>query len=515
MDELRTSKATNWRDEREREAHLPTHERILGVALRLFAEKGFEAVGIRSIASETGVTTAALYHYAATKEELLMELMERGIRKLLGSARETIPTLRTPEQKLAALVQLHVVSHGTHKLLHTVNDTEFRTLSGANYELIRGKRDEYEALWREVVTEGASRGVFSVDDPKLATFALLQMCTGVTRWYSPDGPLSIVDIATRFVDMALSLVGAERDGKRLRAADLELPGPARFLTAEIPEAREEERLVDAGEGRRQAIQLKGKATVDYEVEDGIARIYLNRPPRLNAVVPQLVEDICLVLDQAVSDEVGAVILAGRGRAFCVGHDLRHEEPPITEAEERRRLQRIQDVTRKIRGAPCPVICAVHGYALGAGCEFALASDLIVAARDAQFGFPEVGVGRSITGGISRTLPITVGLARAKELVLLGQHFSAERAEQLGIINRIVEADALEDAALELAQTLRDSPRLALKLAKRALDRDAQSDIEATYELEVAHALIARRSEDAVRATEAFRRKAASRAKEER
>lgn len=263
------------------------------------------------------------------------------------------------------------------------------------------------------------------------------------------------------------------------------------------------------------MQCNQRETVDYEVDDGIARIYLNRPHRLNATVPQLVEDLCQTLDEVEQSGVGAAILSGRGRAFCAGHDLHYEGPPITEAEDRRQLQRVQDVTRKVRQAPYAVIAAVHGYALGSGCEFALCSDFIIAASGAKFGFPEVGVGRTVTGGISHVLPITVGLARAKELVLLGQPFGAEQAKQLGLINWVVDAEKLESTALEIARTLCERPRLALSLAKFALDHGAQSDIGAAYEVEIGHAILTHQSDDARRATETFRRRSASSVGEER
>ncbi|MBA2442774.1 MAG: enoyl-CoA hydratase/isomerase family protein [Rubrobacter sp.] len=243
------------------------------------------------------------------------------------------------------------------------------------------------------------------------------------------------------------------------------------------------------------------------MEEGIARIQLDRPHRLNAVIPDLVEDLCGALDRARRDGVGAVVLAGRGRAFCSGADLKHEEPPVGEAEERRRLQRVQDVSRKIRQSPHPVVAAVHGYALGAGCEFALCSDLVVAARDATFGFPEVEVGRSVTGGISHVLPAAVGLVRAKELLLLGERFGAEEARRLGLVNRVVEPEELEEAALNLARKLRDRPRAAVSRAKFAVDRGAQSDIGTAYEVEVDYALAARVSGDAGRGNAAFRRDA--------
>lgn len=257
-----------------------------------------------------------------------------------------------------------------------------------------------------------------------------------------------------------------------------------------------------------------ESTVDYAIEDGIASLYLNRPHRLNAVTPELVADLYRALEQATRDKAGAAVLAGRGRAFCAGHDLRQKTDSTDEAEHRRRLQAIQNVTRAVRQAPFPVIAAVHGYALGAGCEFALCSDLIVAAEDATFGFPEVGVGLSVTGGISHILPLCVGLPRAKELILLGEEFGAQEAASLGLINRVVPPAELYQAALKLATTLRDRPRLALSLAKSALDRGAQSTIETAYEVEIDHALATSRSYEAQEAAERFRSNAARPASEE-
>jgi 2-(1,2-epoxy-1,2-dihydrophenyl)acetyl-CoA isomerase len=217
--------------------------------------------------------------------------------------------------------------------------------------------------------------------------------------------------------------------------------------------------------------------VDYELTESVARIYLNRPHRLNAVVPELTEGLVTALERAGTDGARVIVLAGRGRAFCSGHDLKEELPPETMLTTRQRVERIQDVTRAIRRFPGPVIAAVHGYALGAGCEFALGCDLVVAAEDAQFGFPEVSVGLSVTGGISRLLPLLVGPVRAKELLLLGERFGAARALELGLVNRVTPAGQHEEVAAEIAAQLRDKPALALALAKQALDRGAGSALE--------------------------------------
>jgi 2-(1,2-epoxy-1,2-dihydrophenyl)acetyl-CoA isomerase len=217
--------------------------------------------------------------------------------------------------------------------------------------------------------------------------------------------------------------------------------------------------------------------VDYELDQSIARVYLNRPHRLNAVVPELTEGLVAALGRAEQDGARVVVLAGRGRAFCSGHDLKEPIPPETALATRRRVEVIQDVTRAIRRFSGPVVAAVHGYALGAGCEFALGCDLVVAGEDAWFGFPEVSVGLSVTGGISRLLPLLVGPMRAKELVLLGERFDAASAREMGLVNRVVPAGEHEIAAAEMAARLRDLPPLALALAKQVLDRGVDSALE--------------------------------------
>ena len=224
--------------------------------------------------------------------------------------------------------------------------------------------------------------------------------------------------------------------------------------------------------------------VDYELSESVARIYLNRPHRLNAVVPELTAGLVAALARAGEDGARVVVLAGRGRAFCSGHDLKEELPPETVLATRLRVEQIQDVTRAIRRFPGPVVAAVHGYALGAGCEFALGCDLVVASEDAQFGFPEVSVGLSVTGGISRLLPLLVGPVRAKELLLLGERFGATRALELGLVNQVAVAGQHEQAATVIAARLRDQPRLALALAKQALDRGADCALEEAMAAEV-------------------------------
>jgi enoyl-CoA hydratase/carnithine racemase len=230
-------------------------------------------------------------------------------------------------------------------------------------------------------------------------------------------------------------------------------------------------------------------TVDYALADGIARLHLNRPERLNAVTPRLVEDLIAALGRASAEDATVVVLAGRGRSFCSGYDLKEPAPVETPLQTRARVERLQEVTRAVRTFPGPVVAAVHGYALGAGCEFALACDVVVAAEDAAFGFPEVGVGLSVTGGISRLLVNLVGLARAKDLLLLGEHLSAGQARAAGLIARTCPPGEHETAAGELAARLAARPALATALAKRVLDTALDTPLDAMLAVEVDHAVL--------------------------
>ncbi|GAA3776818.1 enoyl-CoA hydratase/isomerase family protein [Microbacterium kribbense] len=242
--------------------------------------------------------------------------------------------------------------------------------------------------------------------------------------------------------------------------------------------------------------------VQYSVVDGICRITLNRPERLNAVTPELVDRLCECLESAVKDRARAVVLAGEGTSFCAGHDLKQQ--PIQDEERRRQVvERTQDVTRLIRATPFPVIAAVHGYAMGAGCEFALCSDFVVAAESAIFGFPEVGVGLSITGGISHVLPLAVGMVRAKELVLLGERFSSTEALGLGLINRVVPDGELASCALEIAAKFAAQPAAALQYAKRCLDFGPEVGLEQAMHLESLYATMTQISAEARIAAEHF------------
>jgi len=172
--------------------------------------------------------------------------------------------------------------------------------------------------------------------------------------------------------------------------------------------------------------------------------------------------------------------------FCAGHDLK--APPPDLATLPARLQRIQDVTRRIRACPAPVIAAVHGHAVGAGAEFALGCDLVLAAEGTLFRFPEVGLGLSATGGLSTLLPLLVGPVKAKELVLFGEPVEAAEAARLGLVNAVLPAEELLPTARRWAAKLAALPRLPAAMAKRALDAGAARAVATALGREVEQAI---------------------------
>jgi AcrR family transcriptional regulator len=188
-----------------------TEERVREAALRLFAAHGFEATGIRDIARDAGVSTAALYHYMSSKHDLLIDIMRDGLHRLTAGARTLIQELNSPAERLAALVRWHILYHGREQLMSLVSDNELRALSSSQLKSMIKLRDGYETLWRDTLARGVASGDFHVTDPKLTRLALLHMCSGVVYWYSPAGELALPAIAEEFVELAMAMVGYEAD----------------------------------------------------------------------------------------------------------------------------------------------------------------------------------------------------------------------------------------------------------------------------------------------------------------
>lgn len=182
---------------------------------------------------------------------------------------------------------------------------------------------------------------------------------------------------------------------------------------------------------------------DY-LGDGVQKISLNRPHRLNAIVPELLEDFIAAVDAAnADDKVGAIVLTGEGRAFCAGDDLKEfNVASESEGETTAYIERIQDVTRALMLGKRPVVGAIRGWAAGGGLEWVVNCDFAIAAKGTRFFFPEVALGVFVTGGVTEILPRLVGLARAREMIFLGEKFDADQAKAWGLIRDVVADEAL-------------------------------------------------------------------------
>ncbi len=253
-------------------------------------------------------------------------------------------------------------------------------------------------------------------------------------------------------------------------------------------------------------------TIVYDRGDAIAHVRLNRPHRLNAMVPQLMRELHLALVAAEGDPaVRVVILSGRGRAFCAGDDLKEAAKGFDGvAAVREFVAQIQQVTVDLKTMRKPVIAAVHGYAVGGGCELALGCDLVVAAEDAKFGFPETSVAQFVTGGVTHFLPRAVGLARAKELIMTGRLFDGREAERLGLVNRAVPEPEVPGEAERLARTVLEKAPISIELAKAALEAGGQSDLTTAMALETTATITCFMTEDAREGARAFVEKRAPR-----
>ena len=203
-----------------------TEERIRQAALRLFASRGFASTGIRDIAAEAGISLASLYHYMSNKEDLLVSIVAGGQRRLTAAAELLLEQCLDPVTRLAGLVKLHVWVHGVRQQSALVADNEVRSLTGERRLQILALRDAYEHLWREVLLAGHESGVMDLLNAKLTSFALLEMCTGISHWYSPTGELTLDHVGDVFADAALGLVRATHDGRPARCGALGLPEPS-------------------------------------------------------------------------------------------------------------------------------------------------------------------------------------------------------------------------------------------------------------------------------------------------
>ena len=181
---------------------------ISDAAIVAMSEQGYHGTSVRDIADRAGMSSASLYHHFSSKQDLLFRITDRGIEALV---RKTEDALRAapddPAARLRAIVRVHVLTHAENQRGSFIGNSEIRSLEPANRAIIISKRDQQKAIFDGVVAEGVERGVFTTPYPKEATMALVTMCTAVAQWYRPDGALRPEEIADRYADLGLAMLG--------------------------------------------------------------------------------------------------------------------------------------------------------------------------------------------------------------------------------------------------------------------------------------------------------------------
>ncbi|MGO1477897.1 short-chain-enoyl-CoA hydratase [Senegalia sp. (in: firmicutes)] len=220
-----------------------------------------------------------------------------------------------------------------------------------------------------------------------------------------------------------------------------------------------------------------------EKKESIAIIKINRPKALNALNTETLIEIDKAIEDLKNDnDVNVIILSGEGKSFVAGADIvEMKEKTAAKAREFGNLG--AKVFRKIELIEKPVIAAVNGFALGGGCELAMACDIRIGSEKAKFGQPEVGLG--ITPGFSGTQRLSriVGAAKAKEMIFTGNMIDAKEAEKIGLVNILVSKEDLMDEAMKMAEKIASNATIAVKYSKTAINRGIETDIETGIEIE--------------------------------
>jgi 2-(1,2-epoxy-1,2-dihydrophenyl)acetyl-CoA isomerase len=253
-------------------------------------------------------------------------------------------------------------------------------------------------------------------------------------------------------------------------------------------------------------------TLLYEVDQAVATITLNRPAVLNAISQQMIEELQATFDTIKEDaSVRAVVVTGAGRGFCSGADLKgrqrvkpSEAPADASTAGADRLRRtLNPLILAIRTIEKPFIAAVNGVAAGAGCNLALACDIVLASDAARFGNVFTRIGLIPDCGGHFFLPRLVGFHKAAELMFTGDIIDAHEAERLGLINRVVTHAELVKQARELAERLARGPTRAIGLCKRTMNVGITADLAAVLDAEAEGQGLARQTEDHWEGVHAF------------
>ena len=226
-------------------------------------------------------------------------------------------------------------------------------------------------------------------------------------------------------------------------------------------------------------------TLLLEEKEHFRWIKLNRPEAMNALNTQMAKDLIAVLQEVALDrDIWVVgLTTTTDKAFGVGADLKERKSMSAEEILNQRAMFVR-IPALLRALPQPFIAGVKGFALGGGFEMALLADILIAGDNAQFGLPEVRVGLIPGNGGTQTLPRVVGKMRAKEMIFTGKRISAAEALAMGIVNKVVAVDRVEEAGLDLAKEICANAPVAVRQAKRAIDLGMEVDLNTALQIEI-------------------------------
>jgi len=244
--------------------------------------------------------------------------------------------------------------------------------------------------------------------------------------------------------------------------------------------------------------------IRYRADGGVAVITFDRPKALNALSAELLEEFADALKTVDgTEEIRVLILTGAGeKAFVAGADIT-ELATYDPLQAKAFSATGHRVIGMLQQLAIPVIAAVNGYALGGGCELALACDFIYASENAMFGLPEINLGIIPGFGGTQRLPRQVGKNRAKEMIFTGNMITAAEAERFGLVNRVVRPEVLLEEAHKTADVMAAKGRASLRAAKQAVNRGCETDLETGCAIEIDAFALCFGSEDAKEGTAAF------------
>ena len=246
------------------------------------------------------------------------------------------------------------------------------------------------------------------------------------------------------------------------------------------------------------------SSIELTCTDGIARLTFNRPKALNALNTSLLEELSQALDAISKDEaLRVLVLTGAGeKSFIAGADIT-EINTLSPLGAKQFAQIGQSVTSKLQALAIPVIAAVNGFALGGGCEMALACDFIYASEKAIFGLPEINLGVIPGFGGTQRLPRLIGANRAKEMIFTGKHLTAAEAKEIGLVNKVFAPEGLIAAATATATLIGSKGKASLRAAKQIVNQGLHADLATGLAMECDAFALCLASPDAKEGTGAF------------